>query len=106
MDAKVDAILQTIGTAEALALRGKTAIVKAKVVYRRFTEILHGEVFIRLKRRRARVQRPLWASTGTKNPQNRDVMHLEELIGSETVTTPSTLDAFHDHGHVRGATVT
>ena len=90
MDAKVDAILQTIGTAEALALRGKTAIVKAKVVYRRFTEILHGELFMPLKCRGAPVQRQLWASTGTRNPQYRGVMYLEELIGSETVTTIPT----------------
>ena len=87
VDAQVDAILQTIVTAEALALRGKTAIVNAKVVYRRFTEIFHGELFMPLKRRGARVQRQLWASTGTRNPQYRGVMHLEELIGSETVTT-------------------
>jgi transaldolase/glucose-6-phosphate isomerase len=78
------------------------------MVYRRFTEIFHGKPFMRLKQYGSRVQRPLWASTGTKNPQYRDVMYVEELIGSETVTTvpAATLSAFRDHGHVAGSTVT
>ena len=108
VDAQVDAILEQIGTANALALRGRIAIANAKMVYRRFTEIFHGTPFMRLKQYGARVQRPLWASTGTKNPQYRDVLYVEELIGSETVTTvpAATLSAFRDHGHVRGSTVT
>jgi transaldolase len=108
VDAHVDAILEQIGTAKALALRGKIAIANAKMVYRRFTEIFHGKPFRRLKECGGRVQRLLWASTGTKNDRYRDVMYLEELIGSETVTTvpAATLNAFRDHGHVRGATLT
>jgi transaldolase len=108
VDAKVDAILEQIGTAEALALRGRIAIANAKMVYRRFTEIFHDKRFMRLKQYGARVQRPLWASTGTKDPRYRDVMYVEELIGSETVMTvpAATLSAFRDHGHVRGVTVT
>src|SRR4029453_18775419 len=63
----------------------------------------HGDPFAALKRRDARVQRPLWASTGTKNASYSDVLYIEALIGPETITTvpPATLDAFRDHGRVR-----
>jgi transaldolase len=107
VDTEADRALEAIGTADALALRGKVAIANAKMAYRRFREIFHGEPFRTLRRRGAHVQRPLWASTSTKNPNYRDVMYIEELIGPDTVNTipPVTLDAFRDHGHVRGATV-
>ncbi|MBI4483730.1 MAG: bifunctional transaldolase/phosoglucose isomerase [Acidobacteria bacterium] len=103
VDTMVDRALEAIGTPEALALRGKIAIANARMAYRRFQEIFHGEPFAALRRRGARVQRPLWASTGTKNPAYSDVLYVEELIGPETVNTvpPSTLDAFRDHGRVR-----
>jgi transaldolase len=108
VDTQVDARLEAIGTADALALKGRIADANAKLVYRRFIEVFHGELFVPLKQLGARVQRPLWASTGTKNPQYRDVMYVEELIGADTVTTiaPATLSAFRSHGQVRGATVT
>ena len=69
-------------------------------IYRRFAAIFHGEPFVDLRRRGARVQRPLWASTGTKNPNYSDVVYLEGLIAPDTVTTvpTATLDAFRDHG--------
>jgi transaldolase len=88
-------------------LRGTIALANAKTVYGRFTEIFHGAPFAALKERGCHVQRPLWASTGVKNPSYRDVLYVEELIGPETVNTipPATLDAFRDHGQVRGATV-
>jgi transaldolase/glucose-6-phosphate isomerase len=107
VDTLVDAALEKIGAPEALALRGKIAIANSKVVYRRFEEIFHGEGFAALKSRGARVQRPLWASTGTKNPNYSDVLYVEELVGRDTVNTlpPATIDAFRDHGRVRGATV-
>jgi transaldolase/glucose-6-phosphate isomerase len=107
VDTVVDKALENIGTPEALALRGKMAIANSKVVYRRFLEIFHGEGFAALRQRGARVQRPLWASTGTKNPDYSDVLYVEELIGPETVNTlpPDTLNAFKEHGRVRGATV-
>ncbi|MFQ5658367.1 MAG: transaldolase family protein, partial [Candidatus Methylomirabilales bacterium] len=78
----------------------------AKMVYRRFRQIFYGEPFTALRKRGARVQGPLWASTGTKNPAYSDVLYLEELIVPDTVNTlpPVTLDAFRDHGRVRGAT--
>jgi transaldolase len=107
VDTKVDRALEAIGTADALALRGAIAIANAKMVYRRFTEIFHGAPFATLRERGGRVQRPLWASTGVKNPNYRDVLYVEGLIGPDTVTTipPATLDAFRGHGRVSGATV-
>ncbi len=100
VDAKVDPKLEAIGTPEALALRGKIAIANAKMAYRKFKEIFHGEHFAAQRRRNARVQRPLWASTGTKNPAYSDVLYVESLIGPETVVTipTTTLDAFLAHG--------
>jgi transaldolase len=103
VDTEVDRALQTIGTPEALSLRGKIAIANARVVYRRFREIFLGTLFDEFRNRGARVQRPLWASTGTKNPAYSDVLYLEELIGPHTINTipPATLNAFRDHGQVQ-----
>jgi transaldolase/glucose-6-phosphate isomerase len=107
VDTMVDKQLEAVGTPEAKALLGKIAIANSKVVYRRFLEIFHGEGFAALRQRGARVQRPLWASTGTKNPAYSDVLYVENLIGPETVNTlpPDTIDAFRDHGKVPGATI-
>ncbi|MSP37273.1 MAG: bifunctional transaldolase/phosoglucose isomerase [Deltaproteobacteria bacterium] len=107
VDTVVDKELEKNGSAEAKALLGKIAIANSKIVYRRFLEIFHGEGFAALRSRGARVQRPLWASTGTKNPAYSDVLYLENLIGPETVNTvpPETLNAFRDHGKIPGATV-
>lgn len=103
LDAVADRLLEKIGSPDALSLRGRIAIANAKRIYRRFGELFDGEPFATLKRRGARVQRPLWASTGTKNASYSDVLYIEALIGPETVTTvpPATLDAFRDHGRVR-----
>ena len=103
LDVIADRVLETIGSPEALSLRGRVAIANAHRVYRRFREIFRGDSFATLWRRGARVQRPLWASTGTKNPSYSDVLYLEALIGPETITTvpPATMDAFRDHGRVR-----
>jgi transaldolase len=103
LDVVADRVLETIGSPEALSLRGRVAIANAQRVYRRFREIFSDESFARLWRRGARVQRPLWASTGTKNRSYSDVLYLEALIGPETITTvpPATMDAFRDHGRVR-----
>ncbi|HWH78377.1 MAG TPA: transaldolase, partial [Candidatus Binatus sp.] len=107
VDTVVDKSLGAVGSAEAKALLGKIAIANSKVVYRRFLEIFHGEGFAGLRQRGARVQRPLWASTGTKNPAYSDVLYVENLIGAETVNTlpPDTINAFRDHGRIPGATV-
>jgi transaldolase len=103
VDAEVDRALEAIGTPEAVSLRGKIAIANARVVYRRFREIFLGAPFEEFKRRGARLQRPLWASTGTKNPAYSDVLYIEELIGPHTINTipPATLNAFRDHGRVQ-----
>jgi len=107
VDTVVDKALESNGSAEAKALLGKIAIANSRVVYRRFMEIFHGEGFASLRSRGARVQRPLWASTGTKNPAYSDVLYVENLIGPETVNTlpPDTINAFRDHGKIPGATV-
>jgi len=103
LDTVADRLLQEIGSPEALALQGTIAIANARRIYRRFRDIFQGERFARLIQRGARVQRPLWASTGTKNPSYSDVLYLDSLIGPDTVTTvpPKTMDAFRDHGRVR-----
>jgi transaldolase len=103
VDTEVDRALQTMGTPEALSLRGKIAIANARVVYRRFREIFLGSHFEEFRSRGARLQRPLWASTGTKNPAFSDVLYVEELIGPHTINTipPATLNAFRDHGRVQ-----
>ena len=84
-------------------LLGKAAIANAKLAYRRFMEMFYGERFKVLREAGAWVQRPLWASTGTKNPNYPDTMYLDSLIGRDTVNTvpPETLTAFADHGTVR-----
>lgn len=83
-------------------LLGKTAIANSKVAYAEFEESFADARFRELKAAGAQMQRPLWASTGTKNPAYRDVLYVESLIGPNTVNTvpPQTLDAFRDHGEV------
>ena len=85
------------------SLLGKIAIANAKMAYQLFKEVFTSERFIRLRDKGARVQRPLWASTGTKNAKYSDVLYVESLIGPDTVNTlpPATFDAFKDHGRVQ-----
>jgi transaldolase len=84
-------------------LRGRIAIANAKMAYQKYKEVFHGGRFAALKAKGAQVQRPLWASTSTKNPAYKDVYYVEALIGPETVDTlpPATLAAFRDHGVAR-----
>ncbi len=84
-------------------LRGKAGIANTRLIYQYFKDYFYGERFKPLAQRGARVQRPLWGSTGTKNPAYSDVMYVEELIGPDTVNTipPATMDAFRDHGRPR-----
>jgi transaldolase len=86
-------------------LKGRAAIANAKLAYRLFRQKFAGPRWEALAKQGARVQRPLWASTSTKNPAYRDVMYVEELIGPDTVDTmpPATIDAFRDHGVVARA---
>ncbi|MEW6208377.1 MAG: transaldolase [Acidobacteriota bacterium] len=85
------------------SLAGRIAIANARMAYQRFKEVFHGPRFRALSEKGARVQRPLWASTSTKNPSYRDVYYVEELIAPQTVNTipPQTLTAFRDHGRAR-----
>jgi transaldolase len=85
------------------ALRGKAGIANIKLIYQRFKEYFHGQRFKPLVEKGARAQRPLWGSTGTKNPAYSDVMYVDNLIGPDTINTipPATIDAFRDHGKPR-----
>ena len=101
VDTEVDKRLATLGERGA-ALRGKAAVANAKMAYQLFLRKFSGPRWEALAARGARVQRPLWASTSTKNPAYRDVMYVEQLIGPHTINTmpPQTIDAFRDHGVV------
>ncbi len=86
----------------ALSLKGRTAVANARLAYARYGEIFATPRWKELASKGGRVQRPLWASTGTKNPKYSDVLYVEELIGPDTVNTMplATIDAFRDHGQV------
>jgi len=102
VDSEADKRLEAIGTEEALALRGQLAVANAKLAYEHWRQAFGGERWRRLEERGATAQRCLWASTSTKNPEYRDVIYVEELIGPKTVNTmpTETIDAFQDHGEV------
>ena len=105
VDTAVDALLEEgirRGREEFAALLGKAAVGNARLAYQAFKDTFGGERFAGLLAKGARVQRPLWASTGTKNPNYSDVLYLESLIGRDTVNTvpPATLAAFLEHGRV------
>ncbi len=102
VDTAVDDQLRRIGGAAA-GLLGTAAVANSKLVYERFGELFGGDAFAPLAAAGARVQRPLWASTSTKNPAYSDIKYVEELIGPNTVNTipMSTLEAFRDHGRPR-----
>lgn len=98
----IEARLKEKDDPEVSALLGKVAIANAKLAYQLFKEVFSSERFEKLRHHGANVQRPLWASTGTKNPKYSDVLYVESLIGADTVNTvpPATYKAFKDHGHV------
>jgi len=102
VDTEVDRRLEAIGTSEALSLRGRAAVAQAKLAYQLFRERFSGERWERLAALGARLQRPLWASTSTKNPAYPDTMYVDELIGPDTVNTlpEATIAAFEDHGRL------
>lgn len=111
VDSAIDKQLSTMAgaapnaAAALLALQGRAAIANAKLAYRLFSASFSGARWGALAALGAQVQRPLWASTSTKNPAYRDVIYVEELIGANTVNTlpPATLEAFRDHGEVRAS---
>ncbi len=103
VDTEIDRRLEAIGTERALALRGRAAIAQGQLAYQRFTTTFTGPRWEALVARGARVQRPLWASTSTKNPAYPDTAYVDNLIGPDTVNTmpEDTIDAFLDHGTLR-----
>jgi len=107
VDTEADKRLEAVRTKDALALRGKLAVANAKLAYEHYQQAFSGPRWEFLKGKGANPQRCLWASTSTKNPEYRDVLYVEELIGPETVNTmpEETIRAFQDHGEIRGDTV-
>jgi transaldolase len=102
VDTEVDRRLEAIGTEEALALRGLAAVAQAKVAYQLFRRRFSGPRWEALDALGARLQRPLWASTSTKNPAYPDTLYVDGLIGHDTINTlpEATITAFEDHGTV------
>lgn len=102
VDSEVDARLESLGTSEALSLQGKAAIAQAVLAYEAFQTTFSGPRWNALVKMGAKVQRPLWASTSTKNPNYPDTLYVDQLIGPDSVNTlpDTTVDAFADHGTV------
>ena len=107
VDTEIDKRLDKIGTDEAKALKGKAAIANARLAYQLFEEKFGGERWASLAASGAKVQRPLWASTGVKDPAYDDTMYVVDLVADHTVNTmpEPTLQAVHDHGVITGDTV-
>ena len=99
-DTEVDARLERIGTPAALALQGRTAVANARVAYLEFLRSFSSDRWHRLRRAGANVQKPLWASTSTKNPDYPDTLYIDTLVAPETINTlpESALAAYEDHG--------
>jgi transaldolase len=107
VDTEIDARLDKIGTPEALGLRGQAAIANARLAYELFEQRSATPRWQALAAAGARPQRPLWASTSTKNPEYRDTMYVTDLVAADVVNTmpEATLHAVADHGDVRGDTI-
>src|ERR1700756_1378939 len=108
VDTEIDKRLEKIGSEDALALRGQAAVANARLAYAAYQEVFDsGDRFQALKGNGARVQRPLWASTGVKNPDYSDTLYVTELVAAHTVNTmpEKTIDAVADHGVVTGDTI-
>jgi len=109
VDTEIDKRLEAIGTEKALGLRGQAGVANARLAYAAFGEVFdRGEHYQALRPDGARVQRPLWASTGVKNPDYSDTLYVAELVAPHTVNTmpEKTIDAVADHGVITGDTVT
>jgi transaldolase len=107
VDSEIDARLDKIGTDEARALRGKAAIANARLAYQRHEQVFAGDRWSELEALDAQPQRPLWASTGVKDPEYDDTRYVVELVAPHVVNTmpEPTLNAVADHGVIRGDTV-
>lgn len=109
VDTEVDKRLEKIGSDDAKALAGQAGVANARLAYAAYQEVFEGgDRFSALKADGARVQRPLWASTGVKNPDYSDTLYVTELVAPNTVNTmpEKTIDAVADHGEIKGDTVT
>ncbi|WP_328492879.1 transaldolase [Streptomyces sp. NBC_00414] len=107
VDSEIDKRLTKLGTDEALALKGKAALANARLAYEAYEQVFDGERWNALGGARANKQRPLWASTGVKDPSYKDTLYVDELVAPGTVNTmpEGTLDATADHGEIHGDTV-
>lgn len=108
VDTEIDKRLEDIGNGQALSLRGRAGVANARLAYQAYEKVFdHGHRFAELKKAGARVQRPLWASTGVKNPDYDDTLYVVDLVAPHTVNTmpEKTLEAVADHGIVTGDTI-
>jgi transaldolase len=108
VDSEIDKRLTVLGTDQALALKGRAALANARLAYEAYEEVFSGERFTALAGAKANKQRPLWASTGVKDPAYKDTLYVDELVAPGTVNTmpEATLNATADHGEITGDTVT
>ncbi|MER5433592.1 transaldolase [Streptomyces sp. NPDC002588] len=108
VDAEIDKRLTLLGTDEALALKGRAALANARLAYQAYEEVFAGKRWTALAGARANRQRPLWASTGVKDPAYKDTLYVDDLVAPGTVNTmpEATLNATADHGVITGDTVT
>ncbi|MBC2877199.1 MULTISPECIES: transaldolase [Streptomyces] len=107
VDTEIDKRLDALGTEEAKALRGKAALANARLAYQAYEEVFSSDRWLALEKAGANKQRPLWASTGVKDPAYKDTLYVDDLVAPNTVNTmpESTLEAAADHGDVKGDTV-
>ncbi|MFC3576184.1 transaldolase [Streptomyces yaanensis] len=107
VDTEIDKRIDAIGTPEAKALRGKAAIANARLAYEAYEEVFSSDRWLALDKAQANKQRPLWASTGVKDPAYKDTMYVDELVAPNTVNTmpEATLEASDDHGEITGNTI-
>ncbi|WP_171113890.1 MULTISPECIES: transaldolase [unclassified Streptomyces] len=107
VDTEIDKRLTVLGTQEALALKGRAALANARLAYEAYEEVFSGDRWTVLAGSRANKQRPLWASTGVKDPAYKDTLYVEDLVAPGTVNTmpEATLNATADHGNIHGDTV-
>ncbi|MFI7292930.1 transaldolase [Streptomyces sp. NPDC050121] len=108
VDSEIDKRLTVLGTEEALALKGRAALANARLAYEAYEEVFTGDRWTALAGARANKQRPLWASTGVKDPAYKDTLYVDDLVAPGTVNTmpEATLNATADHGDITGDTVT
>lgn len=107
VDTEIDKRLDALGTEEAKALRGKAALANARLAYQAYEEVFSSDRWLALEKAGANKQRPLWASTGVKDPAYKDTLYVDDLVAPNTVNTmpEATLEATADHGRITGDTV-